>query len=116
MHHRPAPPSSPPGPQRRIVALVLSGGHIVCGRRHVPYNDEGTGFLNKGQLSPGPDVQQLRSRYSDWLLTLLTALVVLMIFVFAPLQALGIYAFQGFAIAGLLVVIIGVLIMSASRI
>src|SRR5262245_11016753 len=77
---------------------------------------KGIGLLNKGQLSPVPDIQQLRSRYSDLLLTLLTALVVLMVFVFAPLQALGIYAFQGFAIAGLLVAISGVLIISASRI
>jgi Ion channel len=76
----------------------------------------GLDLYTKGQFSPVPDIQELRSRYSDWLLTLLTALVVLMIFVFAPLQALGIYVFQGFAIAGLLVVIIGVLIISASRI
>jgi hypothetical protein len=63
-----------------------------------------------------PDVQQLRLKYSDWLLTLLTALLALMIFVFAPLQAKGFYAFQGFAIAGLLVVIGGVMIISASPI
>jgi ion channel len=63
-----------------------------------------------------PDVQQLRRKYSDWLLTLLTALLVLMIFVFAPLQAKGFHAFQGFAIAGLLVVIGGVIIISASPI
>jgi hypothetical protein len=63
-----------------------------------------------------PDVQYLRRKYGDWLLTLLTALLVLMIFVFAPLQAKGFYAFQGFAIAGLLVVIGGVMIISASPI
>ena len=63
-----------------------------------------------------PDIQHLRRKYSDWLLTLLTALLVLMIFVFAPLQAKGFYAFQGFAIAGLLVVIGGVMIISASPI
>jgi hypothetical protein len=56
----------------------------------------------------------LRRKYGDWLLTLLTALLVLMIFVFAPLQAKGFYAFQGFAIAG--VVIGGVMIISASPI
>jgi hypothetical protein len=61
-----------------------------------------------------PDFQHLRSSYGDWLLTFLTALLALMIFVFAPLQAQGIYAFQGFAIAGLLVVIGGALIISAS--
>jgi hypothetical protein len=63
-----------------------------------------------------PDIQNLRRKYSDWLLTLLTALLVLMIFVFAPLQAMGVFAFQGFAIAGLLVLIGGVIILSANRI
>jgi hypothetical protein len=63
-----------------------------------------------------PDFQHLRSRYGDWLLTLLTALLTLMIFVFAPLQAEGIPAFQGFAIAGLLVVIGGALVISANPI
>jgi hypothetical protein len=37
-----------------------------------------------------------------------------MIFVFAPLQATGFYAFQGFAIAGLLVIIGGAMLISAS--
>jgi hypothetical protein len=63
-----------------------------------------------------PDFQHLSSRYGDWLLTLLTALLTLMIFVFAPLQAEGIPAFQGFAIAGLLVVIGGALVLSANPI
>src|SRR5688572_21176002 len=40
--------------------------------------------------------------------------MVLMIFVFAPLQANGFYASQGFAIAGLLVIIGGVVIISAN--
>ena len=63
-----------------------------------------------------PDFQHLRSKYGDWLLTFLTALLALMIFVFAPLQAEGISAFRGFAVAGLLVVIGGALIISANPI
>ena len=63
-----------------------------------------------------PDIQNLRRKYSDRLLTLLTALLVLMIFVFAPLQAMSVFAFQGVAIAGLLVLIGGVMILSANRI
>ena len=63
-----------------------------------------------------PDFQHLRSKYGDWLLTFLTALLALMIFVFAPLQAEGISAFQGFAVAGLLVVIGGALVISANPI
>jgi hypothetical protein len=52
----------------------------------------------------------------DWLLTLLTAVLTLMIFVFAPLQAAGIFLFQTFAIAGLLVIIGGALIISGNKI
>ena len=63
-----------------------------------------------------PDLQHVRSKYGDWLLTFLTVLLALIIFVFAPLQAVGISAFQGFAVAGLLVVIGGALIISASPI
>ena len=52
----------------------------------------------------------------DWLLTLLTAVLALMIFVFAPLQAAGIFLFQTFEIAGLLVIIGGALIISGNPI
>jgi hypothetical protein len=52
----------------------------------------------------------------DWLLTVLTAVLSLMIFVFAPLQAAGIFLFQTFAIAGLLVIIGGALIISGNKI
>jgi Ion channel len=62
-----------------------------------------------------PDVQQLRRKYGDWLLSLLAALLALMIFVFAPLQAMGVYAFQGLAIAGLLMLIGGAIIISTNR-
>jgi len=40
----------------------------------------------------------------------------LMIFVFAPLQAAGVFLFQTFAIAGLLVIIGGALVISGNRI
>jgi len=60
------------------------------------------------------NIEQLRRKYSDSLLTLMTALLLLMIFVFAPLQAKGFFALQGFAIAGLLVISGSVLILSAS--
>jgi hypothetical protein len=46
----------------------------------------------------------------------LTALLMLMIFVIAPLQAKGFYAFQGLAIAILLVVIGGALLISTNLI
>jgi hypothetical protein len=36
----------------------------------------------------------LRQRYSDPVISILTVVLILMLFVFAPLQALGIAAFQ----------------------
>ena len=61
-------------------------------------------------------LHDLRQNNRDWLLTLLTAVLTLMIFVFAPLQAAGIFLFQTFAIAGLLVIIGGALIISGKPI
>jgi CheY-like chemotaxis protein len=52
--------------------------------------------------------------HPDWLLTLLTAVLALMIFVFAPLQAAGIFLFQTFAIAGLLLIITAALVISGN--
>ncbi len=66
------------------------------------------GLMNK--------LRRLRREDHDWLLTALTAVLTLMIFVFAPLQAAGIFVFQTFAIAGLLVIIGGALIISGNRI
>jgi hypothetical protein len=59
-------------------------------------------------------LHQFRRTNRDWLLTLLTAVLALMIFVFAPLQAAGVFLFQTFAIAGLLVIIGGALIISGN--
>jgi Ion channel len=61
-------------------------------------------------------LQQLRRKNRDWPLTLLTAVLSLMIFVFAPLQAAGFFLFHAFAIAGLLVIIGGQLIISGNLI
>jgi len=60
-------------------------------------------------------MDQLRHR-RDWLLTLLAAVLTLMIFVFAPLQAAGIFLFHAFAIAGLLAIIGGMLVISGNPI
>ena len=61
-------------------------------------------------------LQQLRRQNRDRLLTLLTAVFMLMIFVFAPLQAAGIFLFQAFAIAGLLAIVGAALIISGNPI
>ena len=57
-----------------------------------------------------------RRQNRDWLLTLLTVVLTLMIFVFAPLQAAGIFVFQTFAIAGLLAIVGGALFISSNPI
>ena len=60
-------------------------------------------------------ISDLRDERSDWLLTILTGVLILLIFVFAPLQAMGISTFHLFSI-GLLVAIIGsMVIISNSR-
>jgi len=56
------------------------------------------------------NLRQLSYTYRDGLLTIQTALVMLMLFVMVPLQAMSIFAFQAFAIAGLLAMIGGTLI------
>src|SRR5262245_53660743 len=57
---------------------------------------------------------RFRQKHRGRLLTLLAILLMLTMFVFAPLQALDIYVFHGFAIAALLVIIGGMLIISDS--
>jgi hypothetical protein len=60
-------------------------------------------------------ITPLRERWSDRLLTALTLLLVIMLFVIAPLQATGIFAFQAFELAFAVILIAGVFIMSGSR-
>ena len=45
-------------------------------------------------VEPTSKLHQLHRTNRDWLLTLLTAVLALMIFVFAPLQAAGIFCFR----------------------
>jgi hypothetical protein len=59
-------------------------------------------------------LDHLRERWSDPLLTTLTVLLVLMMFVFAPLQAVGIKLFQVLGFLSALAVIGGVFLMSGS--
>jgi Ion channel len=57
---------------------------------------------------------RLRERWSDPLLTTLTLLLILMLFVFAPLQAVGIKVFQVLGFVSALGLICGVFLMSGS--
>ena len=68
-------------------------------------------MINKTVNSP---LSRLRERWSDPLLTTLTVLMILMLFVFAPLQAVGIRLFQMLEFASALGLIGGVFFMSGS--
>src|SRR6266404_389832 len=56
----------------------------------------------------------LRERWSDSLLTTLTVLLILMMFVFAPLQAVGIKLFQVLSFVSALGLIAGIFLLSGS--
>jgi hypothetical protein len=60
-------------------------------------------------------VADLRERWSDPLLTALTALILVMLFVIAPLQASGIFVFQAFELIFAIILVAGVFVMSGSR-
>jgi len=53
----------------------------------------------------------LRERWSDPLLTLLTGLLVVMLFVIAPLQALGVFVFQAFELVLAIILVVGVFVV-----
>jgi hypothetical protein len=61
-------------------------------------------------------LDRLRERWNDPLLTALTVILVLMLFVFAPLQAIGIRIFQALGFVSALAMIGGVFLMSGSPI
>jgi len=61
------------------------------------------------------DIDKLRGRWADPLLTVLTVLLVILLFVVIPLQALGIFAFQASELVLALLLVAGVFVMSGSR-
>jgi hypothetical protein len=64
--------------------------------------------------NPSTPLDRLRERWNDPLLTTLTVLLVLMLFVFAPLQAVGIKLFQILSFASAFALISGVFFLSGS--
>jgi hypothetical protein len=68
-------------------------------------------MIRKNMNSP---LGRLRERWSDPLLTTLTMLLILMLFVFAPLQAIGFKVFQVLGFVSALGIIGGVFLMSGS--
>jgi len=67
-------------------------------------------------VDPLSKPHQLRGRRRDWLLTLMTVIWTLLIFVCAPLQAAGVFLFQTFAIAGMLAIIGAAMLISRNPI
>jgi hypothetical protein len=61
------------------------------------------------------DMALLRKRWNDPLLTALTVLLVVMMFVIGPLQASGILVFEAFELVLALVLVAGVFVMSGNR-
>jgi hypothetical protein len=61
-------------------------------------------------------IARLRERWSDPLLTALTVLLAVMLFVMAPLQASGIFLFQAFEFFFAIILVAGVFVMTGSRI
>ena len=61
------------------------------------------------------DIQTTRHRWEDPLLTGLTILTLVMMFVVAPLQALGLFAFQVFELLLAILLVAGVFVISGSR-
>jgi hypothetical protein len=69
----------------------------------------------KGGAAMNDQMTVLRERWSDALLTALTVLLAVMLFVIAPLQALGIFVFQAFEFVFAVILVAGVFVMSGSR-
>ena len=61
------------------------------------------------------DIDKTRHRWEDPLLTRLTILTLVMMFVVAPLQALGLFAFQVFELLLAIMLVAGVFVISGSR-
>jgi len=62
--------------------------------------------------TPVSELRRLRGERIDWLLSVLTGVLALLIFVFAPLQAMGITAFHLFADGLLVAIIVSMVIIS----
>jgi hypothetical protein len=60
------------------------------------------------------NINEIRERWADPLLTGLTALLMIMMFVVSPLQALGIFAFQASELVLALLLVVGIFVISGS--
>lgn len=67
-------------------------------------------------MEASSEIGRIRRRYTDRLLTLLAVLLALHMFVFAPLHAMGIFAFQGFTVVALIGIIIAMIVISDNRV
>ncbi len=62
------------------------------------------------------EMRRIRRRYTDRLLTLLAVLLALHMFVFAPLHAMGLFAFQGFTIVALFGIMVAMIVISENKV
>jgi Ion channel len=69
---------------------------------------------NMSSANLNTPLDRLRERWNDPLLTTLTVLLILMLFVFAPLQAVGIKLFQVLSFASAIALIAGVFFLSGN--
>jgi len=72
--------------------------------------------MNTSQTAMPRGLRRLQERYADPILTGLTLLLLLMMFVIAPLQAADVLAFESFGLVVALGMLAGVLVMSRSPI
>jgi hypothetical protein len=94
-------------------AFAREGCSVACALVRVPTNKLRSA-MKMVKESPESSLGRLRERWRDPLLTALTVLLMLMLFVFAPLQAVGIKVFQVLDFASALGIIGGVFLMSGS--
>src|SRR6476646_6185989 len=73
-----------------------------------------TFFRVHGMGKDNSTLRRLQQQYSDQLLTLLTILLLVMLFVVAPIQATGILIADAFGVIVGLAMVAGVLVISAS--
>src|SRR5262249_783530 len=93
-----------------------SGGMSLSSPWMVRYSDHLTSTPQPEFGSMNGYMARLRDHWGDSLLTLLTALLAVMMFVLAPLQAMGSLVFQVFELAVAVILIVSVFVLSGSRI
>lgn len=92
-----------------LLRLIFVRAYLQVGEKTI------NAIGRKNQMSTHKNwVRDLQQRYSDQLLTIVTLLLLLMMFVVAPLQAAGAPFFQALGFVAGFAIIIGVLVISSN--